>query len=263
MTVGAAGGLGNTKRGTGANVDLPAYENDVLNALTRTGGLPGLDAMNEVVIQRGAATNRADGAAISLAPTTCPACADDKVPVAAPGTQVIRIPLRLRPEETPPFSPEDVVLQTGDIVFIEARDTEVYYTGGLMFARQFVLPRDYDLRAVDAVALAGGPLINGGVTQNNLSGSIIASGLGSPSPSQLSVIRKTKCKGEVVIKVDLNRALRDPRENILIQAGDVLILQETPGEAITRYITTVVRFNVFDQPIQGRLFNTTTTANLP
>ncbi len=189
--------------------------------------------------------------------------AADKTPIADIGTQLIRIPLRLRPEEAPPFKPEDVVLQTGDIVFIEARDTEVYYTGGLLFARQFVLPRDYDLRAVDAVALAGGPLINGGVTQNNLSGSIIASGLGSPSPSQLSVIRKTKCQGEVVIKVDLNRALRDQRENILIQAGDVLILQETPGEAITRYVTTVFRFNVVDQLIRSRFFNTTVNADLP
>jgi protein involved in polysaccharide export with SLBB domain len=262
VTLGA-GGLGNTKRGTGANVDLPAYENDVLNALTRTGGLPGLDAMNEVVIQRGAARDGTNGGAIPPVAATCPPCAADPTSIAAAGTQMIRIPLRLRPDEPPPFSPEDVVLQTGDIVFIEARDTEVYYTGGLLFARQFVLPRDYDLRAVDAVALAGGPLINGGVTQNNLSGSIIASGLGSPSPSQLSVIRKTKCKGEVVIKVDLNLALRDPRENILIQAGDVLILQETPGEAITRYITTVLRFNVFDQVVRGRFFNVTGTSNLP
>ena len=44
---------GSTKRGTGAVIDLPAYENDVLNALDRTTGLPGLDAVNEVMIQRG------------------------------------------------------------------------------------------------------------------------------------------------------------------------------------------------------------------
>ena len=40
------------KRGTGYSIELPAYENDVLHALSRTGGLPGLDARNEVVIQR-------------------------------------------------------------------------------------------------------------------------------------------------------------------------------------------------------------------
>src|SRR5262249_56009716 len=42
-----------TKRGTGHAIDLPAYENDVLHALNETGGLPGLDAENEVIIQRG------------------------------------------------------------------------------------------------------------------------------------------------------------------------------------------------------------------
>src|SRR5207302_9603062 len=41
-----------SKRGTGYVVDLPAYENDVLHALAQTGGLPGLDAYNAVIIQR-------------------------------------------------------------------------------------------------------------------------------------------------------------------------------------------------------------------
>ncbi len=182
---------------------------------------------------------------------------------AAADGRMIHIPLRTPPGEAPSFRPEDVVLQTGDIVFIEARDTEVFYVGGLLLPRQFVLPRDYDLRVVDAVALAGGPLVNGLQTQNNLSGAIVQSGLGSPSPSLLTVLRKTKCQGEVKIKVDLNRALNDPRENILVQAGDVLILQETPGEAITRYVTTVLRFEYLATFINNSGFNATSTANLP
>jgi hypothetical protein len=44
------------KRGTGRVVHLAAYRNDVLNALTETGGLPGLDARNTIyVIRRGTA----------------------------------------------------------------------------------------------------------------------------------------------------------------------------------------------------------------
>ena len=38
----------------------------------------------------------------------------------------------------------------------------------------------------------------------------------------------------MTIRVDLNEAVRDPRQNILVQDGDVLILQETPDEAITQ-----------------------------
>jgi hypothetical protein len=36
------------KRGSGRAVDLPVYQNDVLHALTETGGLPGSDARDEV-----------------------------------------------------------------------------------------------------------------------------------------------------------------------------------------------------------------------
>ena len=54
----AAGGRGdiatsNIKQGNGHVVDLRAYENDVLSALSYTGGLPGLDAYDGVFIFRG------------------------------------------------------------------------------------------------------------------------------------------------------------------------------------------------------------------
>jgi protein involved in polysaccharide export with SLBB domain len=251
VTVGPSGVLGSSKRGTGASIDLPAYENDVLNALSRTGGLPGLDAMNEVIIQRGAAPK--DGSI-----PTCPPSAgagDDS-------TQMVRIPLRLRPGTRPPFRPDEVILHNGDIVFIEARDTEVFYTGGLLPPHQFVLPRDYDLRVVDAIALAAGPLVNGGFNQNNLNGTIQATGLGSPSPSLVSVIRRTKGYGQLVIRVDLNLALRDQRENILVQPGDVLILQETPLESFTRYMTTVLRFDFLGTIIRQRDLIATGNLNL-
>ncbi|MHC4878950.1 MAG: hypothetical protein ACYTGL_21065, partial [Planctomycetota bacterium] len=52
--VGVANGtLGTTKKGTGHVVTLPAYKNDVMNALVMSGGLPGLDAQNVVYVIRG------------------------------------------------------------------------------------------------------------------------------------------------------------------------------------------------------------------
>ena len=52
--VGVANGtLGTTKKGTGHIVTLPAFKNDVLNALVMSGGLPGLDARNVVYVLRG------------------------------------------------------------------------------------------------------------------------------------------------------------------------------------------------------------------
>jgi protein involved in polysaccharide export with SLBB domain len=55
----SGGALGTAKKGTGHVVSLPAYKNDVLNALVQSGGLPGLDAENVVYIMRGRRTPKA------------------------------------------------------------------------------------------------------------------------------------------------------------------------------------------------------------
>jgi len=231
--------VGGTRRGTATVLDLPAYENDVLNALIRTGGLPGLDAANEVIIQRG-----------YFDVTQAPAATVDNY-YAAGGYQFrtesgakrcVRIPLRMGPCDALPFSPDDVILGPGDIVFIEARGADLFYAAGLLPAGEYPLPRDHDVDVVEAVALIGGPMLNGAFGGNNLSGALIQPGIGFPSPSLLTVLRRTPC-GQVTIRVDLNRALRDPRESILIKPGDILILQETPQEAFGRYLTNVVTLN--------------------
>jgi protein involved in polysaccharide export with SLBB domain len=226
----AGGSTINSKRGTGYAVDLNAYENDVLNALARTGGLPGLDASSTIVIQRGTAAN--------LGPNA-------KIAEVAAASEQIRIPLRMRANETLPFKPDDVVLKTGDIIFIESRDTEVYYTGGLLPVAELLLPRDYDLDVLGAVTESRGPLFNGGVNFNNLNGQIFANGLGQPSPGLLTIIRKTPKGGQITIRVDLNRAAQDVRERVLVQPGDFLILQESLGESLTRYLTQTFRANFF------------------
>ena len=52
--------IGGGRENTGMVIELPAYQNDVLNALTRTGGLPGLESTQEVIIQRGYWDGRSD-----------------------------------------------------------------------------------------------------------------------------------------------------------------------------------------------------------
>jgi hypothetical protein len=214
-----------TRRGSGIALDLPAYENDVLNALNRSGGLPGSDALNEVYVERELKTG---------------------------GTKITHLPLRLREGEQIPFTLQDVILQDGDLVFIEARDTEVFYTGGILVPRQYFLPRDYDLRVSEAISLAGGPLVNGLFSTNNLAGNVAASGLGSPNPSRVTVLRRTKLNGRIPIIVNLNKALNDPKEDIIIQGGDMIIYQETLGESFTRYMTDIFRINIIGTFIRQR-----------
>jgi hypothetical protein len=219
-----------SRRGAGFSLSLPAYENDVMNALSRTGGFPGSDAVNEVIIERGVFRNDQDQAQVikSLEQGCRPTCGS---------TQKIRIPLRVRPGECPDLRPEDVILQDGDIVYIEARDLDVFYTGGLLPSGQYILPRDADIDVLEALAVVGGTINAGTTNATNVNGVSVTPGLGSPSPSLLTVLRRTPNGGQVAIYVDLNKALVDSRERILVQPRDMLILQETPQEAFARYLS--------------------------
>jgi protein involved in polysaccharide export with SLBB domain len=250
--LGPAGEVVGSKRSTGHVVYLRAYQNDVLHALAETGGLPGLDAYDEVVIERGCFQDEQGRAAVLRAIESLPPGHGPARPL-LPAKQIIRIPLRWPPGTDVPFHPEDVVLQTGDVVFLEARDKEVFYTGGLLPAGEHVLPRDRDLDVLAAVSQVRGPILNGAFATNSLAGNLIAPGIGGPSASQLVVVRRTPGGGEVPIRIDLNRALYDARERINVRAGDLLVLQETPGEALARYFSqTFFNFDLFWQVVHER-----------
>jgi protein involved in polysaccharide export with SLBB domain len=253
--------LGPRKRGTGFNLELPAYENDVLNALTRTGGLPGLDAKNEIIIQRGYSQGNVDA---TMAMDMLQHCPEGSMTTAdGSGPQTIRIPLRLPIGAPVPFRPEDIILKSGDIVFIQSRDAEVFYTGGLLLSGQYPLPRDYDLKVVQAISLVKGTLINGGQTTNNFTGSLQGAGIGLPNPSLVSIIRPLSNGGQVVIRVDLNKALQDQRENVIIRPDDTIILQNTMGEAIAGYFTSTFYHLNLTAIFRSGDLTTTTTANTP
>ncbi len=216
------------KRGTGQVVELKAGENDVLHALTETGGLPGIDAYNSVQVFRHGFQAEADARLMidryqkgASCTTTC--FGGVKIPLRQKGCAEVR--------------PEDVILQDGDVVFLEARDTEVYYTGGLLPSAEHVLPRDRDLDVIAAIAQSRGPLLNGAYGTNTLAGNLVQPGVGNPSPSLLIIVRKLPGGNQIPIKVDLNKAMVDRRERILVKPGDLLILQELPGEALARYVS--------------------------
>jgi hypothetical protein len=250
--------IGGTQQGTGAVVELPAYENDVLHALAETGGLPGADAIEEIIIQRGFwdVVANPNGTDMNL-PNNVEPYGSDK------SQQTIRIPLRWRPGEPLPFTPNDIVLRTGDIVIVRALEPAFYYTGGLMPAREVPMPRDTDLTVVEAILKVDGSLLNGAVSTDNLNGTIVQRGLGNPSPSLLAVLRKTPNHGQVTIRIDLNRAVNDPRENILVQAGDVLILQETPSEAIGRYLSQVFNLSIITKIVDTNTAQGATSVSVP
>ncbi len=346
MAQGAGGAiqLGQSKKGTGQIVPLPVGENDVLRALTLSGGLPGLDAQNAIYVLRraqapnrpfpfgapisqkskskaksktpiqltsggGAYGNRYGGALAAgnygQAPSgghsvpqqsfdnsvplegNVPAAAFGQTPpnpvspgpvgpgyaaqpaphspplgnqamltqplsiapngvlvppelqpYMAGGARVLRIPIRLHQGEQADFCEADIILNDGDILFIESRETEVFYTAGLLGGGQYVLPRDYDLDVLDAISIAEGRQVQaggsgigqriGGIASNNQDITV--------SASDLVIIRRGPNGQRTNIKVNLNQALRDPNENLIIQPGDYLVLRYTCLEAVGAFI---------------------------
>jgi protein involved in polysaccharide export with SLBB domain len=165
---------GDGKKGTGHSLKLDAYHNDLLEALTRTGGLPGACARNEVVIRRG-----------------------------DPASGPVRIPIRACPGEPVAFTEADIILKDGDTVLVEARENEVYTIVGGPGCGQHPLPRDADVRILEALSRAMCP---------------------APASGPVTILRSAGCNRQVPILVDLGEALRDPRENVLVLPGDTIVL---------------------------------------
>ena len=207
-------------------LDLPAGDNDLLNALALTGGLPGVNAKADVKVYRG---NRAIAGAANGQPQTTHAFprstgSSSRLGSRSGSPTVTQVPTRTTAGYRPHVDPNDARLNDGDIIVIESRETDFYYTGGLLGGGQFLLPRDYSLDVVQAVALAGGTNATAGRT---------GSGLSRLPASDLLVLRQRPGNRQIPIRVDLNAALNDPRQRIRVMPGDTLILRYSPRDNAT------------------------------
>ena len=149
-------------------------------------------------------------------------------------SDVVRIPIRIHRGQYPQFNESDITLQDGDVVFIEARETEYFYSGGLLGGGQYILPRDYDLDLVEALSIIEGEaraarptLAIGGPSIMNQDVTVGA--------SQVIIHRKRADGRRLAIKVDLFDALNSPNCPILIQPEDRIYLRYTCPEAVMAY----------------------------
>jgi hypothetical protein len=254
---GGAGGLGFTKRGVGMTVDLPAYENDLLHALNETGGMPGLDAKNEIVIYRGMFQDGAErDAMVSEILTGRYPC--EAAPNIPDDPSTVRIPLRFHPGQVPEFTQEDIILQTGDIVKIQSRERDKYYTGGVLGSGEYMLPRDHDLDVLEALATSGAQLgASGSLNLPNSTGAGNSGGGGGGRggqglpPSRVIILRKVGDNGQVAIRVNLNKAMESPAHRVLIQPEDMIIVRYTWDEEIVNAALQLIRFNVLFNGFNG------------
>ncbi len=228
-------------RGSADVVDLPVYENDVLHALSVTGGLPGTDAAREIwVFKRSGLTNPHAVCREELQARTASFSPDEDC-----DNQVVRIPLTGCPGEGLPFRASDVIVEEGDVVYVPRRE-EYFYIGGLVDGAKIPLPRDEDIDVIEAIALAngsvGGPLGQGGkVLAGGSPGHVV-------KPTRVIILREMPDGRQLPIRVDLARAMVDQKERILIQPDDVLMLQFKPGQAAFNTVLNLVNFSFLIDP---------------
>jgi protein involved in polysaccharide export with SLBB domain len=219
--------IGSDQSGAASLVELRAYENDVLHALSESGGLPGVNAKNELIVLRGTFDEAQDLAPLLDDIDSYVHVSDDR---SKDPENVVRIPLRGSPgSPVQDLRQEDIILGNGDIVYIRSRDAEVFYTGGLLKGGQHPIPRDYDLDVLGAMAMASGSIAAaaGGA---NIDG--FGSGVGSIfPPTRLLVMRVTDGRQQT-IEIDLRRALADPGQRILIEPNDFIVLEYRAGEVV-------------------------------
>lgn len=149
----------------------------------------------------------------------------------------LRIPLSRSFSDPIKFSPGDVILEDGDIVMLESRDSDHFFTAGLLGGGQYALPRDRDLDIIDAVLLADSysrsTQLNtptraiGGVSVLNRDVTVGA--------SRVIVERKTPEGATTRFRISLYKAMRNPEHRVLIEPGDRLYLEYTAIEAVLAF----------------------------
>jgi protein involved in polysaccharide export with SLBB domain len=226
-------------RWAGTILYLEPKEATVITALLQTGGLPGIDARNEIWVMKRVSAEEASMSPIPL---------DEKIvgnlPMMFPkeNTKLIRIPLHVPLDKELPFNPEDVVLGDGDVVFLPRRDGDVFLTGGLLGGGRFPLARDRDIDILEAIAIAtGNPLGPVGDTDNVVR---FRSGPGNVvPPTDAVVVRRLSETRQFKIRVDLRKALDDPTERLIIAPGDLILLNYRPKELAGNVILNLFDYN--------------------
>lgn len=223
------------------SIQLDAYRNDVLHALLKSGGLPGERAKDQVTILRYSSlrpNTNASNERQSYAPTN----SDTSY---AYWDMAQTLPLTVPEGSDFTYALGESILNEGDILYIENRETEVFYTAGMIPAGQHLLPRDYDIDIFEAMSMAGYSYGSGGAAGGNLVG------ITGVSPTQLFVFRKDPNGNQITIKVDLEKAICDPRERLIVKAGDKLLLRYNTKEEIANFgIFSIFTFG-FQQLLQN------------
>lgn len=217
-------------------VELPRGASDLASAIAAAGGLSN-DAGTQVEILHHGSQPTADHATAATTATmpegvklasyneSAKSAASPTRPIFPPpeaesspaGSTTIRVDLT----QVGNVSPQARKLEDRDVVMVQPRERRlIHVTGLVQKPNEFELPRDQDLRVLDAIAMAGG------------TSSLVA--------DKVFVIRKMPNMAEpAVIKVSIARAKRDGNENLRLAEGDMVSVENTPA---TVAVDTISKF---------------------
>ena len=220
------------RSGRVVNLQLPAGENDMLTAMMQSGGLPGVNAQESARVYRAQRPPYPPVGQVNLGGQSAfPRSGQPSVRYNSRGQRVDSIPLRATAGSS--FaSREQVRLNNGDIVRIGARPTEVYYTGGLLNAGEFLIPRDRQLSIMEAISLSGG------IPQAQQQ----QFGVPLQQPGQLRVLRRNG-GSQFTMRFDLRSGFSQRASQPPVRPGDYLILDFSPADRVRNIGTGV--FNTF------------------
>lgn len=188
--------------------EFDGNEADLLRALVAAGGLTE-DADTVVRVHR-----RDPARAANEPEQILPAAYSEEEGGTVPGdvlpNESEALHIDLASDEVEQVIAEGVFLQNGDVVTVEERkEKPVYVVGMVNKPGEYKLPHNYEMRVLDAIGLAGG------VDRLTM-------------PDKCIVTRPRSGQNDTIaIRIDLDVAKRDLRENLTLMPGDIVSVEET------------------------------------
>jgi polysaccharide export outer membrane protein len=206
--------LGAVKEPT--TVELRSGSSDLLQAIVQAGGLTE-DAGTMVEVRHpGYREDSFDDPAIADDPGDGPRLASLDRPVRATPASSIRVDLA----SLGTADPKTYELQDGSVVMVEKRDPPALQVLGLVQRpNQYDFPVGKNMRLLDAVSLAGG-------VSNTLADKVF-------------IIRRREGHEPLLVEASLHKAKRHGQDNLLLEPGDTVSIEQTPGTVFMDMIRVV------------------------
>lgn len=211
--------------------EVPAIGGDLLAALVAAGGLAEEAGQMVDIRHPSPASPGASGAGNVTSAFVEPASDGQAVQPASYSAGSPRY-VRVNLHQLGPRSDADLHVEDGSVVMVHTRPTQRVHVMGLVRKPDaYEIPEDGRLRVLDAIALAGGTTLS--------------------MANKVHVIRQLPQREKpVVIGLSLSQAKYDGRSNLLLQAGDVVSVEETPTTFVVDTVRSFIRFG-FSSTVPG------------